>query len=133
MKAEFDRRYAKEKADYVAATPEEHLANNMKQPAAIKTRAAVGAYFLDLETEEFRDQIKSDLEDNYKKEIEEWELTQKQAKTPQEYHQLHANAAHYILPVAKSIAEMMQAAVTIMITGPVPERNGEVEVRRYVH
>ena len=43
-----------------------------------------------------------------------------------------AFAAQYVQPVAKSISEHMQAAVTIMIIGPVPDRNGEVEVRRYV-
>ena len=43
-----------------------------------------------------------------------------------------AFAAQYVQPVAKSIFEHMQAAVTIMIIGPVPDRNGEVEVRRYV-
>ena len=43
-----------------------------------------------------------------------------------------AFAAQYVQPVAKSISEHMQAAVTIMIIGPVPDRHGEVEVRRYV-
>jgi hypothetical protein len=43
-----------------------------------------------------------------------------------------AFAAQYVQPVAKSISEHMQVAVTIMIIGPVPDRNGEVEVRRYV-
>jgi hypothetical protein len=43
-----------------------------------------------------------------------------------------AFAAQYVQLVAKSISEHMQAAVTIMIIGPVPDRNGEVEVRRYV-
>ena len=43
-----------------------------------------------------------------------------------------AFAAQYVQPVAKSISEHMQATVTIMIIGPVPDRNGEVEVRRYM-
>ena len=43
-----------------------------------------------------------------------------------------AFAAQYVQPVAKSISEHMQAAVTILIIGPVPDRNGEVEVQRYV-
>jgi hypothetical protein len=44
-----------------------------------------------------------------------------------------AFTAQYIQPVAKSISEHMQAAVSILIIGPVPNRNGKVEVRRYVN
>jgi hypothetical protein len=43
-----------------------------------------------------------------------------------------AFAAQYVQPVAKSISEHMQAAVSILIIGPVSDRNSEVEVRRYV-
>jgi hypothetical protein len=41
-------------------------------------------------------------------------------------------AAQYVRPVAKSIALHMQAAVLIFIMGPIADRKGEIEVRRYV-
>lgn len=40
-------------------------------------------------------------------------------------------AAQYLHPVAVAISEQMQAAVIIHIIGPVAERMGAVEVRRY--
>lgn len=43
-----------------------------------------------------------------------------------------AFAVQYLHPVAVAISEQMQAAVIIHIIGPVAERMGEVEVRRYV-
>jgi hypothetical protein len=43
-----------------------------------------------------------------------------------------AFAGQYLHPVAEAIASQMQAAVSICIIGPVADRNGEVEVRRYV-
>jgi hypothetical protein len=46
------------------------------------------------------------------------------------YRQL-AFAGKFLHPVAEAIAFQMQAAVSICIIGPIGERNGEVEVRRY--
>lgn len=43
-----------------------------------------------------------------------------------------AFASQYLHPVAEAIANQMQAAVSICIIGPIGDRNGEVEVRRYV-
>jgi hypothetical protein len=34
-------------------------------------------------------------------------------------------------PTAKAIAERLQAAVSIFVIGPIPELNGEIEIRRY--
>lgn len=43
-----------------------------------------------------------------------------------------AFAGQFLRPVADAIAFQMQAAVAICIIGPVADRNGEVEVRRYI-
>lgn len=37
----------------------------------------------------------------------------------------------YLYPIANAIAPKMQAAVSICIVGPIADKNGDVEVRRY--
>lgn len=37
----------------------------------------------------------------------------------------------YLRPIADAIAVRLQAAVSICVIGPIAERGGEIEVRRY--
>jgi hypothetical protein len=57
----------------------------------------------------------------------------KTARHSRSHNRLFSNlafASQYLNPVAEAIAIRMQAAVSINIIGPIPEKNGEVEVRR---
>lgn len=45
------------------------------------------------------------------------------------YHSQLQFVAQYVRPIADAIAAQMQASVSIVIVGPIPERNGEVEAR----
>lgn len=131
VKAEYERRYASAVNEYEAASEAEREAKGLKRPVAVSMRAEVGKEFWVSESTEFREEVEKRCDEAHAKELEDWEQNQQLPKTPQQYHQQLAFAAQYIRPVADAIANQMQAAVSIFIIGPVPDRGGDVEVRRY--
>lgn len=137
------------KNKYDNATKEEKENGSVKQPIPLQLVSEVGKDFWLLETEEFRKKVVQDAEDLHAKKVEEWEALKSAPNTPRDFHQYVVTicllrslsslpfrqlvfAGQYLHPVAEAIAAQMQAAVSICIIGPVADRNGEVEVRRYV-
>lgn len=130
VKGEYDRLYPIMVAQYEEASEEER--SSLKKPVPVNVRAEIGMRFWLAESEAFRQEIEKKRDDEYAKESEEWGMIQKKAKTPQEYHHQLTYAGQYIRPVAEAIATQMDVAVAIFLIGPVAEKNGDVEVRRFV-
>jgi hypothetical protein len=112
-------------------TPEDDRAGQ-RRPVAVNVRAAVGKELWLAESESFREEVTKDAEKKYEELLAEWEASQQKSQTPQQFHQNLLYTRKHIEPVATAIAQKMQAAVSIFIIGPVGEKNGEVEVRRYI-
>lgn len=130
MKAESERRYEADKAAWENSTEEERERKKLKEPEPVAVRTKVAAEFLGNESDAFREELKEQLEKDHEEEIAEWEALQAKPKTPAELmHQLD-NASMYVIPVAEKMAEQLQAAISILIIGPIPNKGGEVEVRR---
>lgn len=130
MKAEYEQLFPLLIAEYEGASEEEQA--NLKKPMPVNVRAEIGMRFWLAESQAFRDEIEKRRDDEHAKEMEKWETTQRIPRTPQEYHHQLTYTGQYIRPVAEAIASRMEAAVAIFIIGPVAEKNGDVEVRRFV-
>jgi hypothetical protein len=134
VKAEYERHFPRILAEYetaLAAASEEEK-QNLKKPTAVSVRAEIGKQFWLAESIAFREEVEKSRDEVHEREMRDWETTQQKPKTPQEFHHQLTYAGRYIQPVAEAIANQMGAAVAIFIIGPVAEKNGDVEVRRFV-
>lgn len=130
MKAESEQRFEAEKAVWDSLTEEEREQRELKEPEPVAVRTKVATEFLGDETDEFREELKKQLEKEHEEEVAEWKALQKKPKTPAELQHQLRNACTYALPVAEKMAEQLQAAVSILIIGPIPDEGGQVGVRR---
>jgi hypothetical protein len=87
IKAEYTRRFRWANEEYENATEEERLEKGLTAPVAIALRCKVGREFWMLESEQFRQELSELSEKEHTSNMEAWEVSQKVAKTPQQFHQ----------------------------------------------
>ncbi|KAF7971124.1 hypothetical protein HWV62_21996 [Athelia sp. TMB] len=129
MKADYERRFAVSCREWDAATEQQRCKRMLKRPQAVSFRGGIVREYWEAETEEFRLSMEREAVRDQKEALEEWKEMKSAPKTPQQFHHQLNFIAQYIRPIADAIASQMQAAVSIHIVGPIPERNGEIEAR----
>lgn len=87
IKDEYNRRYALAKSSYDDATVEDKESGVVTMPVALQLRTNVCMEFWNLESQEFRDQMGEQAENEHLNDLAEWKERQEAPKTPQEYHQ----------------------------------------------
>lgn len=85
MLVEFNKRFMAAKSAYDALTDKALAAT--ETPKAVKIRTELAKEFWSQEDEETRARYAADAEEEYGRDIEEWEAAQLIPKTPLQYHQ----------------------------------------------
>src|SRR6266436_1476758 len=87
VKAEYIRRFAIAKKKYNDASLEDKENGVVGKPIDVQIRTEITKEFWVLETDEFREQVAKDAEDDHAKQYEEWEQLKEVPKTAQQFHQ----------------------------------------------
>lgn len=85
MLEEFTRRFTVAKGMYDALS--EEVQDATEKPKAVKIRTELAKQFWSSETEEVRARFGAEAEEEYEREMEEWQAAQIIPKTPLQYHQ----------------------------------------------
>jgi hypothetical protein len=91
VKAEYIRRFTIAKKEYKDASLEDKENGVVGKPIDVQIRTEITKEFWVLETDEFREQVAKDAEDDHAKQLEEWEQLKEVPKTAQQFHQYGAS------------------------------------------
>jgi hypothetical protein len=75
------------KRKYEDATEDECKSQDMEVPVCVAMMTSICVEFWKLQSEEFRDHVAQEAEEQYQKDLEHWEALQRAPKTPQQFHQ----------------------------------------------
>ncbi|KAJ7602810.1 hypothetical protein DFH06DRAFT_1351047 [Mycena polygramma] len=100
-------------------------------PCEIKVRNEVTREVFNEESEEFQNELKVAVDAEHVAAVRAWELTRADTptRTPEELNAALKNAAFYLEPLAEAIREKFGMNCSILLCGPVGDREGSIEVR----
>ncbi|KAJ7033113.1 hypothetical protein C8F04DRAFT_1184373 [Mycena alexandri] len=109
------------------------LSRRENPPKMITVRNTVTREAWLSETQAFRDEVILALEKEHQNAIEAYSKAVSGAvpNTPAEYDIALNNAAYYLQPFTDAIHERFGMNVCLLLCGPIPDRGGRIEVRRW--
>ncbi|KAJ7058603.1 hypothetical protein C8F01DRAFT_1304260 [Mycena amicta] len=101
----------------------------MPKPIDVISKMTAEAWLA--ETAAFRDEVELAAEREYQQTVKAWEasLADSPTRTPEEMAATLANAAYYLRPFAEAIQQWFGMCVSILLCGPIGEREGRIGVQ----
>ncbi|KII83220.1 hypothetical protein PLICRDRAFT_180623 [Plicaturopsis crispa FD-325 SS-3] len=129
VKPKFDEEWARVNADWelvlAAGNPE-----NLRGPARINVRNRVTKEKYLEESEEFRKELEARAEKDRELELEEYKgRGLSTSRTPEQIQKAIDDLGYYLQPIADILYERCDMVTAIVMSGPIPEKGGEIEIR----
>ncbi|KAJ7048760.1 hypothetical protein C8F01DRAFT_1379496 [Mycena amicta] len=101
----------------------------MPKPIDVISKMTAEAWLAEMAA--FRDEVELAAEREYQQTVKAWEasLADSPTRTPEEMAATLANAAYYLRPFAEAIQQRFGMCVSILLCGPIGEREGRIGVQ----
>ncbi|KAK7027581.1 hypothetical protein R3P38DRAFT_3190456 [Favolaschia claudopus] len=102
-----------------------------KPPHAVKVQNEVTKECWERESEQFQEDTLQALERHHQAAVKAWNDARADgpSRTAEQYSASLKTAAHYLQPFVDSIAERYGMCVSLLMAGPIGDRNGHIEMR----